>query len=330
MIQLKTSKSDNIVNSIKASSGAFINDALLLYGAAGTGKTRTIGELFLRDDNYILLFHFGRGAPGIRSIESYLLRRLKNNKDEVTALLEKRLAFAWINTTEALVHLAEAKWEAVKAYLADKPEFVDKITHLVFEEFNSAQGRYEYNITPKKDGIPRITLTRKSDGESGGSMGHFGDLKIGTEWIIESLFKIQPPDLDRRVFQIWTTHEGITKIHTEQGETGPALQGKALTTFLGAFSYIIQCILLRTGFGKAVSYDYIYRLRSNAAISKIRGEGWPQEIRAIPPLLWDIIEQKILPQDIPADFILVKDEAASTEAAYLANVSLLSKMKKQL
>lgn len=266
----------------KASPGTDEPPTVCLYGNSGTGKTRLIAQLLLRGE-VVYMLHFGRGRTGTMTIRSLLYNALGMEKGK--ALMESNFRQIRITETAQVVKLCETGWDALKDTV-DDPDFLDRVTFLAFEEINTLQSRYEYNLTPKKDGIPRITGTRKKDDDGqSGSFGHFGDLKMGTEWVVEKLLLVHPPD--RLVGHVWTFHEGIVKQMDESGITGPAIQTKAVLGIMGAFDFLIQLKLSRAVLGSEDKYTF--ELRSAKALTKVRGENWPASMEAQPAELWEAI-----------------------------------------
>lgn len=276
----------------KAEKANAIAPKTLIYGPMGFGKTRTIAHLLLRNHT-VFMIHCGIGPTGVLTIRSYLTAIL-NSEAKADALLDKHFRHVRIVDTDSMVAVAEQGWDAVREAV-DDDEFTNRISVIAIEEINTLQARYEYGITPMENGVPRITRTRSKSDEADGSYGHFGDLKIGTEWIVGRLIALRPPD--REIRHVWTCHAGITKAQNKAGETGPALQTRAILAIIAAFDYVVLCEMSRSPLKEIDEYSFIFR--STKAITKVRGEGWPAAIKADPDTLWRLIEQDLQPKDIP-------------------------------
>ena len=253
----------------------------LLFGAAGSGKSRTVAELMMRDE-VLFMFHCGLGAASEETFESYLAARL-GSLDDALELIARNLRMFEVNSPAELGAICKDPTNFLRNYIADET-FFTRLTTVVVEEFNGAQGLYERELTPVgNSGLPQQTLSRKADKSSGsdGSYGHYANIKMGTEYLT-SKFMLLPYK------HVWTAHETINA--AGEGELGPMVQTKAINGFVGAFSFSIHLERERDKFaGKEDDpYTYWYNFK-NSKYSKARIENCPHRLKADPAELWDLI-----------------------------------------
>ena len=261
--------------------------AVLLWGATGSGKTRTIAELIRRGETIIML-HFGLGLPGVKTIKSYL--RTFYEQTKMQALIDERFRQVKISSATIFDDLTSKGLDWIEnPILKDEPDFFSALTCLVVEEFNGAQGLYERDLVPTKGTIPRQTLTRKADESTGsdGSYGHYANLKMGTEYIVSQMLEIP-------LKHVWTCHENSNlQAVNKSGDLGPWIQTRAVIGFVGAFAYSIRTKVKRP-IGKVAAgtpnggYVYNYGFRESI-FSKAQIENCPSEMPADPSKLWDMI-----------------------------------------
>ena len=257
--------------------------AVLLFGSPGSGKTRTIAELLVRDE-VILMLHCGLGLPGESAIREYLRSRL-SSEEAAEKLIRERLRLVRIDNIDKLSKLANGKLEWINEVLKNERDFLTSLTTLVVEEFNGAQSTIERYLVPMIDGLPRQTKIRKRDTDAGteGTYGHYADLKMITEYIVTELLSIP-------LRQVWTAHESAKlKAVNDAGDLGPWIQTKAVIGLVGAFSFCVRTKIKRGVFKDPDKYLYGFK---DSIFTKAQKEGCPPEMDADPIALWDMIEGK--------------------------------------
>ena len=272
--------------------------AVLAIGPPGAGKTRLIGELLLRNHT-ILLIHCGLGAPGTDTIRSYLQAKVGDNK--ASELLKGNFRQFWVQDSEELLEIGNEKWPRIKEMFDDTPEnqsYLSKVDHLVIEELNSGQSMYEMDTVPKEKGIPNPTAVNDTEGAA---FGHFRRLEMSSNWITKGLMRIESPHRPLRI--VVTAHESDkVKCFSSTGHTGPAMATKAAGALVGACSYVFGCKRV-DGLSSKTVPTWKYTFSASNALFRMRGEGWPVFMTADPAVLWDCIEGKLKPKDIPKDLL---------------------------
>ena len=257
--------------------------AVLLFGSPGSGKTRTIAELLMRDE-VLLMLHCGLGLSGESAIREYLRTRL-STEEAAEKLIRERLRLVRIDNINKLSGVTNKKLEWIEAVLRNERDFLTSLTTLVVEEFNGAQGTIERNLVPMIDGFPRQTKTRTKDVEAGteGTYGHYADLKMITEYVTTELLSIP-------LRQVWSAHENAKlKAVSDVGDLGPWIQTKAVIGLVGAFSFCVRTKIKRGVLGEPDKYLYGFK---DSIFTKAQKEGCPAEMKADPIKLWDLIEGK--------------------------------------
>lgn len=277
------------------------NNSILLVGRLGTGKTRVIAEALNRNQ-HVLMIHCGLGEPGTPTLLSYLEKTL-GSEEKARTRLDTHFRQYWAQSSEEIIEICNHRWEAIAEILADDPDFLTKVNLLVFEELNMGQTLYELDIVPKEKGVPQPSQAT-SKGGSGDSFAHYHDLQAFTQWTIQGLMRTSSPH--QKDFRILiTTHES-KKVDRAKGAdtglTGPALQTTAAVALVSACSYAIGCER-EDGLTKKAPPTFWYVTSANSSLMRIRGEGWPKRFVADPVILWDLIERKLKPKDIPSDII---------------------------
>ena len=259
--------------------------SILLFGSPGSGKTRTVAELLMRDE-VILMLHCGLGLPGENAIREYLRSRL-STEEAAENCIRERLRIVRIDNIDKLNKLTNKGLEWIETVLKNEKNFLTSLTTMVVEEFNGAQGTIERYLVPMVGGFPRQTKTRTRDADAGteGTYGHYADLKMITEYATTKLLSIP-------LRQVWTAHENAKlKAVSDVGDLGPWIQTKAVIGLVGAFSFCIRTKVKRGVLGEPDKYLYGFR---DSIFTKAQKEGCPAEMEADPIKLWNLIEGKTI------------------------------------
>ena len=266
------------VTKIRAKKAEDIKPAVLLFGAPGSGKTRTIAELLNRE-KYVLMLHFGFGSPGTKTIREYLSAQ----KKDPWKLMNKHFRVIHMNHQDKISELCKYGFDWIKAVLEGDEDFLENLEFLIIEEFNSAQSTYERSLVPEMaDGIPRMKEAKDD------AWGHYGNLKMGTEFLIFKLMQLP-------LHHVWTAHEDSNPKHvTANDGIAPWIQTNALVGFMGAFPFAVRTCRVKRKFKPAGSTQeetgnkYYYRL-AGETYTKAQIENCPPRISAEPAKLWDMI-----------------------------------------
>ena len=257
--------------------------SVLLFGSPGSGKTRTIAELLMRDE-VILMLHCGLGLPGESAIREYLRSRL-SSEEAAEKRIREQLRLVRVDNIDKLSKLSNEKLEWIEKVLKNEKDFLTSLTTLVVEEFNGAQSTIERYLVPMIGGFPRQTKIRTRDVEAGteGTYGHYADLKMITEYVTTELLSIP-------LRQVWTAHESAKlKAVNDVGDLGPWIQTKAVIGLVGAFSFCVRTKVKRGFLNEPDKYLYGFK---DSIFTKAQKEGCPPEMDADPIKLWDLIEGK--------------------------------------
>ena len=258
--------------------------AVLLFGSPGSGKTRTVAELLMRDE-VLLMLHCGLGLPGESAIRNYLRTRL-SSEEAVEKQIKERLRIVRVDNIDKLSKLSNNGLAWIEDVLKNEKDFLTSLTTLVVEEFNGAQSTIERYLVPMIEGFPRQTKTRTRDTDAGteGTYGHYADLKMITEYVTTKLLSIP-------LRQVWTAHESAKlKAVNDVGDLGPWIQTKAVIGLVGAFSFCIRTKVKRGVFKEPDKYLYGFK---DSIFTKAQKEGCPPEMDADPIELWNLIEGKM-------------------------------------
>ena len=269
--------------SLKAQKAEESPSTVLLWGAPGSGKTRTIAELLMRGE-YIFMLHCGIGHTGVRTIKEYLRTRVSSEKT-VSSILDERFRHVKVQEALSFAGLAEQGQEWLKKTI-NNDEFFTRLSVIAVEEFNTLQSKYEQYLVPNPEGIPRQTLTRKSSAVSDSdSYGHYANIKMATEFLVSKTLELPYK-------HVWTAHENSNiKALSDSGDLGPWIQTRAVIAFVAAFPFSIRT-RKQKAIAKKDDEKYFYTFKGSPFM-KAQIENCPNEIKADPKELWRMIDGQI-------------------------------------